>query len=113
MTERMGAQIASGLFAPARAARAAEWLAVAIAISLPWSTSATGILTALWLVAFVPTVRLAELRRELADPAAGLPLLLCALMLLGVAWSVASPTAVVSEPNTTVCMKIPGIRKST
>ena len=49
--------------------------------------------TALWLVAFVPTVRLAELRRELADPAAGLPLLLCALMLLGVAWSVASPTA--------------------
>jgi O-antigen ligase len=93
MTERMGARIAAGLFAPARAARVAEWLAVAIAISLPWSTSATGILTAAWLVAFVPTVRLAELRRELADPAAGLPVLLCALMLLGVAWSVASPAA--------------------
>jgi hypothetical protein len=32
-----------------RLARSADWLAAAVAVSLPWSTSATGILIAIWL----------------------------------------------------------------
>ena len=36
-------------------------------LSLPWSTSATGILLVLWLLALIPTLDWADLRRELAD----------------------------------------------
>ncbi len=70
-----------------RLARSADWLAVAVAVSLPWSTSATGILVVLWLAMLVPTLDLAVLRRELTAPAGGLPVLLVALALLGMLWS--------------------------
>ena len=40
-----------GLFDRARFARAADCLAVAAAMALPWSTSVAGILIALWLIA--------------------------------------------------------------
>ena len=33
----------------------ADGLVVAVAVSLPWSTSATAILAALWLLALIPT----------------------------------------------------------
>jgi hypothetical protein len=33
----------------------ADWLAVAVVVSLPWSTSASLILIVLWLVAVLPT----------------------------------------------------------
>ena len=56
-----------------RLARLADWLAVAVAASLPWSTSATGILVALWLLALIPTLNWDDIRRELATPAGGLP----------------------------------------
>jgi O-antigen ligase len=68
----------------------ADGLAIAVAASLPWSTSATGILVALWLIALAPTLDLASVRRELATPAGGLPVALCALAILGLSWADAS-----------------------
>jgi O-antigen ligase len=70
-----------------RLADAADWLAVATAVSLPWSTSATGILLVLLLLAFIPTLDWADLRRELVTPAGGLPVLLVAIGVLGMAWA--------------------------
>ena len=72
--------------------RAADALAIATAASLPWSTSATGILVVLWLVAILPTLDVAALRGELSHPAAALALLLVALAALGILWSEASWT---------------------
>ncbi|MGZ8388961.1 MAG: O-antigen ligase family protein [Rhodoplanes sp.] len=68
----------------------ADGLAIAVAVSLPWSTSATGILIVLWLIALLPTLELSAVRRELATPAGGLPVALCALAVLGLAWTDAS-----------------------
>ena len=45
-----------------RLATVADVLAVAIAVSLPWSTSATAILVGLWFFALVPVLRWDELR---------------------------------------------------
>ena len=67
--------------------RTADWLAVAVAVSLPWSTSATGILIVLWLLAVLPTLDVATVRGELASPAGGLPVLLWALAALGMLWA--------------------------
>ena len=61
--------------------RLADALAAAVAASLPWSTSATGILIALWLVASLPTLDIAALRREVLSAPGGLPVLLVALAL--------------------------------
>ena len=43
--------------------KTADALAVALAASLPWSTSATSILAVLWLLAIIPTFDLPSLRR--------------------------------------------------
>jgi O-antigen ligase len=67
--------------------RLADWLAVAVAVSLPWSTTATGILVVLWLLAVLPTLNMAAVRREVATPAGGLPVLLWALAVIGVLWA--------------------------
>jgi O-antigen ligase len=68
-------------------AQAADWLAVAVGVLLPWSTSATGILVVLWLVAVLPTLDVTAVRRELATAAGGLPVLLWALAALGMLWA--------------------------
>lgn len=65
----------------------ADWLAVAVAVSLPWSTTATGILIALWLIAALPTLELGALRREIESLAGGLPVLLWVLAALGLLWA--------------------------
>ena len=67
--------------------RIADWLVVAAAVSLPWSTSATGILLVVWLLALVPTLDWPGLRRELMTPAGGLPVLLFLLGVLGMLWA--------------------------
>jgi len=67
--------------------QAADWLAVAVAVSVPWSTSATGILIVLWLLTVLPTLDVAAVRRELATAAGGLPVLLWALAALGMLWA--------------------------
>jgi O-antigen ligase len=73
--------------APPYLPRVIDGLAVATAISLPWSTTASGILIALWIFAYLPTLDLAALRRVLATPAGGLPVLLWALGVLGMLWA--------------------------
>ena len=65
----------------------ADILAVAIAVSLPWSTSATGILVGLWVFTLVPVFRWEELRREILTPAGGLPVLLVLLGVAGMLWA--------------------------
>jgi O-antigen ligase len=71
----------------ARLERAADWLAVAVGVSMPWSTSATGILIVLWLLTLLPTLDLAALRRAVSHPAGGLPVALCAVGLVGMLWA--------------------------
>ena len=51
----------------------ADVMAVLVAVSLPWSTSATGILTGLWLVALLPTLDVPSVRRVFAIAAGWLP----------------------------------------
>ncbi len=67
--------------------RAADWLAVAVAASLPWSTSATAIFIVLWLAALLPTLGVSALQRVLGSAAGGLPALLWALAALGMLWA--------------------------
>jgi O-antigen ligase len=74
-------------FDRARWALTADWLATGVAVSLPWSTSATGILIVLWLIAVLPTLDVASLRRERANPAAFLPVLLWLLAVVGMLWA--------------------------
>ena len=81
-----GFSIAKG-FDKAGLARITDALVVAIAASLPWSTSATGILLVLWLIALVPTLDWTDVRRELMTPAGGLPVILVALGLAGMLWA--------------------------
>ena len=47
-----------------RLLRLADWMAFGVAASLPWSTSATSILIALWLIAVVPTLTVPSLARS-------------------------------------------------
>ncbi len=71
-------------------AQASDALAIAVAASLPWSTSATGILVGLWLLVFLPTLDLASLRRTLSMPAVAVVLVLVGLAALGLLWSEAT-----------------------
>jgi O-antigen ligase len=70
-----------------RLVQIADWLAVAVAVSLPWSTSATSILIVLWLVALIPTLDVASVRREVVTAAGGLPLVLFGLAAIGMLWA--------------------------
>jgi hypothetical protein len=65
----------------------ADGLAVATAAALPWSTSATAILLVLLLLALIPTLDWADVRRQVLTPAGGLPVLLVALGVAGMAWA--------------------------
>jgi O-antigen ligase len=71
----------------ARLADIADGLLIAVAVSLPWSTSVTSILTVLWLLSLIPTLEWSDVRNELATPAGGLPVLLCLLGALGMLWA--------------------------
>jgi O-antigen ligase len=74
-------------FDRARLARIADWLAVGVALAMPWSISASQILTAAWLLALLPALDVSEVRRELRTAAGGLPVLLWVLALLGMLWA--------------------------
>ena len=67
--------------------RAADWLAVAVVVSLPWSTSVSFILIVLWLLSVLPTLAIADLRRELLTAAGGLPVLLWLFAAVGMLWA--------------------------
>jgi O-antigen ligase len=62
-------------------------LVVAVAMSLPWSTSITGVLIVLWFIALAPTLDAASLRREVMSAPGGLPILLWTLGASGTLWA--------------------------
>jgi O-antigen ligase len=70
-----------------RLAQVADSLVVAVAVSLPWSTSLTSILIGLWLIALIPELELTSLRREIMSPAGGLPVVLWVLGAIGMLWA--------------------------
>src|SRR2546423_8127634 len=74
----------------ARFAQAADWWAVAVAASFPWSTSLSGVLIGIWLLCIIPTLDLRSLRWAVAVPAAAIPLALFAYGVIGMAWGGAS-----------------------
>jgi len=67
--------------------RIADALAIAVAVSLPWSTSATSILAILWLLALIPVLRVTALKQTLRIPAAGSPVLLVLFAAAGMLWA--------------------------
>jgi hypothetical protein len=71
----------------------ADWFAVGVAVALPWSTSATGVLIVFWLVVVLVTMDPGALKRELLTPAGGLPILLWCLGALGMLWADVNWTA--------------------
>jgi len=83
----MAIALRARVFDPRTLPRIADWLAVAVAVSLPWSTSATGILIALWLAAVLPTMSVDRVRRELTTAAGALPVLLWVLAAIGMLWA--------------------------
>jgi O-antigen ligase len=70
-----------------RVVQLADWAAVAVAVSLPWSTSATSILLVLWLLVLLPTLDVAMVRRAVETAAGGLPVLLWVLAAVGMMWA--------------------------
>jgi O-antigen ligase len=70
-----------------RLAAFADYLAAAVVISLPWSTSATSILVGLWVVAVALTLDAKSLQQVGVMPAAALPIALTALAVGGMLWA--------------------------
>lgn len=66
-------------------------LAVAVVVSLPWSTSATNILIPIWLVSLLVLLPQENLRDVMRRPAAFLPVVLFLIMALGVLWAIDVP----------------------
>jgi len=72
---------------PAVQVRSVDVIAAMVAASLPWSTSATGILMTLWVIALVPTLDWRALLQSFGRPASALPLVFLALAVVGTLWS--------------------------
>jgi len=75
----------------ARLAPLADRLAIAAAVTLPWSVTASSIAIIIWLLVVLPTLDWRALRRSFSIPAGGMPVLLLLLAIVGVAWSSAAP----------------------
>src|SRR5690348_16380606 len=65
----------------------ADWAAVAVAVALPWSTSAVGITIAVWLVVLLPVLDSDSLKRALICPAGSFAVALWCLGVLGMLWA--------------------------
>src|SRR4029077_2464556 len=74
-SESMHGTLTATLFDRARLERAADLLAGAVVVSMPWSTHTTAIPLALWVLALVPPLDWPAVRRELFTAAGGLPVL--------------------------------------
>ncbi|HLK81241.1 MAG TPA: O-antigen ligase family protein [Xanthobacteraceae bacterium] len=70
-----------------RLAALVDYLAAAVAASLPWSTSATSILVTLWIIAVAMTLDGASLQEAALMPAAAIPIALLALAAAGMLWA--------------------------
>jgi len=87
LSEGPSAMRHSAWFDRRRLSTAADWIAIALVASLPWSTSATGILVVAWLLAALPTLDTADIRRVLRTPAGVLPVALWGLAVAGLLWA--------------------------
>jgi hypothetical protein len=87
MTDAVNGSRFGRVFERSRLADAADWLAVGVVVTLPWSTSISQILIVLWLIALLPTLDIAALRRELQTPAGLLPVLLWFAGAIGMLWA--------------------------
>jgi O-antigen ligase len=67
--------------------RLADWAAVAVAIALPWSTSAVGIAIAVWLLILLPTLDADSVKRALTSPAGGFAVALWCIGVIGMLWA--------------------------
>jgi hypothetical protein len=67
--------------------RTADWFALGVAATLPWSTTATAIFITLWLLTALPTMDVGMLRRELTSAAGLLPVALWVLAAIGMLWA--------------------------
>jgi hypothetical protein len=65
IVQSMRATIIAKMFDREGLVRIVDGLAIALAVSLPWSTTATEILAELWFLALIPTLDHAILRRVL------------------------------------------------
>ncbi|MBU6461533.1 MAG: O-antigen ligase family protein [Proteobacteria bacterium] len=68
-------------------AKAADIVAVLIALSLPWSTSLTGIFTVVWLIAVAPTIQPGAFLSLVKRPICVLPVAMFVLAAIGTLWS--------------------------
>ena len=87
MTDVANPGLVARAFDRARLASLADWLAVAVAVSLPWSTTVSEICIILCALAILPTLTRADLRTMLGSPAGALPVLLWLAGVLGMAWA--------------------------
>jgi hypothetical protein len=87
MAQRMSSLPMLAGFDRSRWTALVDWLAVGVAVSLPWSTTATDVLVVAWFVAVLPTLEPPALRRELSTAAAYLPVLLWLLAAIGMLWA--------------------------
>ncbi|WJR76307.1 O-antigen ligase family protein [Bradyrhizobium sp. NP1] len=72
---------------PAAWRKAADVVAILTAASLPWSTSATGILGVVLLITIVPALDWPAFLQSLKRPASALPIALFLLAVVGILWS--------------------------
>jgi O-antigen ligase len=72
---------------PAAWAKAADIVAVLLALSLPWSTSLVGIFGAVFVLVVVPTLELKPFLQSLQRPISALPIALFVLAVVGMLWS--------------------------
>lgn len=68
-------------------AKVADGFAIAVAVALPWSSSAVNVLAVLWLLALLPTLTAGDVRRELATAAGALPVALVLFGAFGMLWA--------------------------
>jgi O-antigen ligase len=87
MIETASASAIAKMFDRARFSKVADGLAVAVAISIPWSTTATSVLVIVWLLALLPTLKPADLAQEFRNPASGLTVVFWTLAIVGMLWS--------------------------
>ncbi|RZN21834.1 O-antigen ligase family protein [Bradyrhizobium sp. Leo121] len=72
---------------PAAWTKAADIVAVLLALSLPWSTSLVGIFGAVFVVVVAPTLDLKSFLQSLKQPIVALPIALFVLAVVGMLWS--------------------------
>ena len=67
--------------------RLADWAAVAVAVVLPWSTSAVGVAITAWLLILLPSLDADSVKRALTSPAGGFAVALWCLGVIGMLWA--------------------------